>query len=120
MAITVRSNVVSLDYQRFIGPTGVLLENRSLGVVGDTEEIKAVRRLSQRVWFSDPVEQEDFPIFALQQRGVSSRKVRESIIARGHDALTGTRGDDNRLRHFWVEWRALLGVSGNSLQNGAR
>lgn len=120
IAITVRSNVVSLDYQRFTGPTSVSLENRSLGLVDDTEEMSEVRRHSQRVWFADPVEQEDYPVFVAQQRGVASRKVRESIIARGHDSLTGTRGDDNRLRHFWVEWRELLGVSGNSLGAGAR
>ncbi|MGQ0804383.1 MAG: aromatic ring-hydroxylating oxygenase subunit alpha [Actinomycetota bacterium] len=116
IAITVRSNVVSIDFQRFRGPTEITMENRTLGLVGDTEEVRRARAVSQRAWFSDPLEQEDYPIFLIQQRGVGSRKVRSSVIARGADAMTGTRGDDNRLRHFWVEWRRLMGVSGNSLE----
>jgi phenylpropionate dioxygenase-like ring-hydroxylating dioxygenase large terminal subunit len=115
LAITVRSNVVSLDFQRAHGPTQTVLENRTLGLVDDTDEMRAARARSQRAWFSDPLEEEDYPIFMVQQRGVSSRKVRSSVIARGSDATSGTRGDDNRLRHFWGEWRRLLGVAGNSL-----
>jgi phenylpropionate dioxygenase-like ring-hydroxylating dioxygenase large terminal subunit len=116
LAITVRSNVVSLDFQRFRGPTEVVLENRTLGLVGDSAEIRGVRQRSQRAWFADPLQAEDYPIFARQQGGVASRKVRHSVIARGADAMTGTRGDDNRLRHFWVEWRRLMGVGANSLE----
>jgi phenylpropionate dioxygenase-like ring-hydroxylating dioxygenase large terminal subunit len=116
LAITVRSNVVSLDFQRVEGPTAVSMENRTLGVVGDSDQQRATRRLSQEVWFGNPVRLEDYPIFARQQRGVASRKVRHSIIARGPDSDTGTRGDDNRLRHFWIEWRQLMGTSSNSLE----
>lgn len=115
IAITVRSNVVSIDFQRFRGATQVTLENRTLGLVGDTDEIRKARAVSQRVWFADPVQNEDYPVFLIQQRGVGSRKMRYSVIARGSDAMTGTRGDDNRLRHFWVEWRHLMGVGANSL-----
>jgi hypothetical protein len=116
LAITVRSNVVSVDFQRIQGPAAVSMENRTLGVVGDSDEQRADRQLSQEVWFANPVRLEDYPIFARQQRGVVSRKVRHSIIARGPDRTTGTRGDDNRLRHFWVEWRELMGTSSNSLE----
>lgn len=116
LAITVRSNVVSIDFQRIEGPTAVSMENRTLGIVGDTKEQRAARRLSQEVWFANPVRLEDYPIFARQQRGVASRKVRHSVIARGTDTITGTRGDDNRLRHFWVQWRELMGTSSNSLE----
>lgn len=116
LAITVRSNVVSIDYQRIDGPTSLSMENRTLGLVGDTGEIRDARRLSEEVWFANPVRLEDYPIFDRQQRGVASRKVRHSIIARGADATTGTRGDDNRLRQFWVEWRKLMGSRLNSLE----
>jgi phenylpropionate dioxygenase-like ring-hydroxylating dioxygenase large terminal subunit len=116
LAITVRSNVVSIDFQRIEGPTAVSMENRTLGVVGDAEDQRAARRLSQEVWFANPVRLEDYPIFARQQRGVASRKVRHSIIARGTDTITGTRGDDNRLRHFWVQWRERMGTPSNSLE----
>jgi phenylpropionate dioxygenase-like ring-hydroxylating dioxygenase large terminal subunit len=118
VAITLRSNVVSIDFQRITGPTTLTMENRTLGVVGDSDDVREIRRLSQEIWFGNPVRLEDYPIFSLQQRGVTSRKVRHSIIARGADALTGTRGDDNRLRQFWVEWRRLMGTSSNSLERG--
>jgi len=116
LAITVRSNVVSIDFQRIEGPAAVSMENRTLGVVGDSEEQREARRLSQEVWFANPVRLEDYPIFARQQRGVASRKVRHSIVARGADTNMGTRGDDNRLRHFWVQWRELMDTSSNSLE----
>lgn len=115
VAITLRSNVVSIDWQVVHGPTSVTMHNRTLGLAEDDDEVAEVRRLSQKVWFADPVQLEDYPIFDQQQRGVASRKVRYSVIARGVDAETGTRGDDNRLRQFWVEWRRLMGTAGNSL-----
>jgi hypothetical protein len=108
---------VSIDTQHLAGPTGVIFENRTLGLVDDDEETKAIRRYSQQVWFANPVELEDVPVFYAQQRGVSSRKVRYSIIARGQDARSGTRGDDNRLREFWVQWRQMMGVDANSIDD---
>jgi nitrite reductase/ring-hydroxylating ferredoxin subunit len=115
--LTLRTNVVSIDTQHLAGPTGVIFENRTLGLVDDDEETKAIRRYSQQVWFANPVELEDVPVFYAQQRGVSSRKVRYSIIARGQDARSGTRGDDNRLREFWVQWRQMMGVDANSIDD---
>jgi phenylpropionate dioxygenase-like ring-hydroxylating dioxygenase large terminal subunit len=112
--ITLRSNVVSIDSQRHDNPNDSIIDNRTLGLVGDTDEIRALRKLSQETWFQNPVELEDHPIFEGQQLGVSSRGVRYSIIARGQPTTTGTRGDDNRLRHFWVQWRELMGVDANS------
>jgi hypothetical protein len=55
------------------------------------------------------------PIFLAQQEGITSPHVRYSVIARGQDAMTGTRGDDNRLRHFWTQWRALMETDANSI-----
>lgn len=118
LAITLRSNVVSINHQSLAGPAGVVFENRTLGLVGDDEPTRRLRRLSYRTWFADPVELEDMPVFHAQQAGVSSRGVRYSVIARGRQALEGTRGDDNRLRHFWVTWRKLMGVERNSIEDG--
>ena len=115
--LTLRTNVVSIDTQHLAGSKGVIFENRTLGLVDDDEETKATRRYSQRIWFADPIELEDVPIFYAQQRGVSSRKVRYSVIARGEDARSGTRGDDNRLREFWVQWRRMMGVDANSIDD---
>lgn len=113
--VTLRSNVVSVDTQRVLGIDRVALENRTLGLADDTEDMLEVRRLAQETWFANPVELEDFPVFLAQQEGITSRHVRYSVIARGADATMGTRGDDNRLRHFWTQWRALMGVRANSI-----
>ncbi len=113
--ITLRSNSISIDSQRSLGPAKVLMESRVLGIVGDTPEVREIRRLGHATWFLNPVELEDVPIFIGQQQGVASSAVRYSIIARGADAATGTRGDDNRLRGWWSAWRAAMGVDINSL-----
>lgn len=115
--LTLRTNVVSIDTQHLAGPGGVVFENRTLGLVDDDAQIKAIRQYSQRIWFADPVELEDVPVFYAQQHGVASRKVRYSVIARGEDARSGTRGDDNRLREFWVQWRQMMGVDVNSIDD---
>jgi len=115
--LTLRTNVVTIGTQHLAGPEGVFFEERTLGLVDDDDDVKAVRCYSQRAWFDDPIELEDVPVFYAQQRGVSSRKVRHSIIARGKDARSGTRGDDNRLREFWVQWRKMMGVEVNSIDD---
>jgi phenylpropionate dioxygenase-like ring-hydroxylating dioxygenase large terminal subunit len=113
--ITLRSNVVSIDSQRALGPSTVLMESRVLGIVGDSQEVRDIRALGHATWFLNPVELEDAPIFVGQQQGVAAQGVRYSVIARGADATTGTRGDDNRLRQWWTAWRAAMGVEINSL-----
>jgi methanesulfonate monooxygenase large subunit len=113
--VTLRSNVISIDTQRTVGIDKVILENRTLGLVGDDEETSRIRRLSQETWFQNPVELEDMPIFKAQQEGITSPHVPYSVIARGQDSLTGTRGDDNRLRQFWTQWRELMGTDANSI-----
>lgn len=115
LGITVRSNVVSIDTQIIEGPADVTMYGRQLGLVSDDAEMREARKLSWLTWFNNPVELEDHPIFEGQQKGASSRAVRYSIIARGRDTTTGVRGDDNRLRHFWVQWRAMMGLEANSI-----
>lgn len=115
IAITLRSNVVSIDWQEVRGVNEVVMRNLTLGLVGDDEETRRLRALSHDTWFKNPVELEDQPVFLAQQAGVASEHMRYSIIARGTQSDTGTRGDDNRLRHFWVTWRRLMGVEANSV-----
>jgi hypothetical protein len=117
--ITLRSNVISIDSQRALGPKKVRMESRVLGLTGDTEEVREVRALGHATWFLNPVELEDGPIFVGQQEGVAAQGVRYSVIARGADATTGTRGDDNRLRQWWTAWRRAMGVELNSLEGEA-
>jgi len=113
--ITLRSNVISIDSQKSLGPTSVLMESRVLGIVGDAQDVRDIRALGHATWFLNPVELEDAPIFVGQQQGLASNAVRYSVIARGADTTTGTRGDDNRLRQWWTAWRAAMGVEINSL-----
>jgi hypothetical protein len=107
--------VISIDSQKALSPTSVLMESRVLGVVGDSQEVRDIRALGHATWFLNPVELEDAPIFVGQQQGVSANGVRYSVIARGADATTGTRGDDNRLRQWWTAWRGAMGTEINSL-----
>jgi hypothetical protein len=119
--VTLRSNVISIDTQRTVGIDKVILENRTLGLAGDDEETSRIRPLSQETWFQNPVELEDMPIFLAQQEGITSPHVRYSVIARGQDAMTGTRGDDNRLRPLLDASGALPHGDGRQLDRpGAR
>jgi hypothetical protein len=40
--------------------------------------------------------------------------VRYSLLARGEPANQGLRGDDNRIRSFWNEWRRLMNTTANA------
>jgi len=113
--LTLRSNSISIDSQITLGPAKVRFENRVLGIVGEPPEVRDIRIFGHATWFLNPVELEDGPIFVGQQQGVASNAVRYSIIARGADTSTGTRGDDNRLRGWWAAWRTAMDVDMNSL-----
>jgi hypothetical protein len=115
LAVTLRSNVVSVDCAIPLGVEESVLESRVLGLRGDSEDVRALRMLSWETWFNNPVQYEDHPIFEIQQRGLRGGAVRYSFIGRGADATRGTRGDDNRLRHFWAAWRQYMGVERNSI-----
>ena len=113
--IMVRSNFISIDLQHLTGVKDLVFEERLLAIAGESDEIIERRSLGQLTWLWEPLETEDFPIFATQQRGVETRGARYSVIARGADAMTGTRGDDNRLRHFWTQWRTMMGEDRNAV-----
>ena len=112
--LMVRSNFVSIDVQHVTGPANLLFEERLLGIKGETPDVTERRSAGQEAFLWDALDKEDFPIFLSQQEGVTSRGVRQSIIARGVDTPTGLRGDDNRLRQFWRQWRAMMDVDANS------
>jgi phenylpropionate dioxygenase-like ring-hydroxylating dioxygenase large terminal subunit len=116
LGITLRSSVVSIDSQTPVDAEHSVMESRVLGLRGDDEATRALRKISWEAWFNNPVALEDHPIFELQQRGLHGKGVRYSFIGRGVEATTGTRGDDNRLRQFWSAWRGYMGVERNSLE----
>jgi phenylpropionate dioxygenase-like ring-hydroxylating dioxygenase large terminal subunit len=113
--IMVRNNVSEILSQVNISHDEVLFEVRLLGLKGDSEEQRASRRRSYEVWLQSQ-QPEDKAIMEIQQRGLQSRGLRTSLIARGAEATEGVRGDDNRLRQFWQTWRGLMGVAENSLE----
>lgn len=114
--VSLRSNFVSIDWLRPHAPDSLTLVNRTLGMATDDDQVEEVRGLSYEVWVGNRLDLEDIPIFEAQQRGVSSPGVRYSTVARGQESDTGIRGDDNRLRQFWVMWRELMRVNANSIE----
>jgi methanesulfonate monooxygenase large subunit len=113
--VMLRSSVVSIEHQSPVSVDESILEARVLGLRGDSAAERELRLLSWETWTNGPLTTEDHPIFELQQRGLRGKGVRCSFVGRGADALTGTRGDDNRLRQFWATWREYMGVERNSL-----
>lgn len=114
IVIMVRSNVAEVLSQVPLTHDTTRYEVRVLGLADDDVEQRAVRQLSYETWLATQ-QPEDQAIMELQQRGLRSRSVRTSVIARGADALSGVRGDDNRLRQFWDTWREYMGVDANSV-----
>jgi hypothetical protein len=112
--LMVRSNFVSIDMQHMHSPTQLTFEERLLGIKDETPDVTERRSMGQEAFLWAALNKEDFPIFLSQQEGVSSRAVRHSIIARGQESTTGLRGDDNRLRHFWRQWRKMMDVQENA------
>jgi phenylpropionate dioxygenase-like ring-hydroxylating dioxygenase large terminal subunit len=114
LTITARSNLWEVFSQVPLSHDETRFDVRVFGLAGDSPEQRAVRQLSFEVWLASQ-QPEDRDIMERQQMGLRSRSVRTSIIARGADATSGMRGDDNRLRQFWQTWRAHLGVSENAV-----
>lgn len=112
--VMARSNVVEIMSQTPLNHEESLFEVRVLGVAGDNVEQRASRERSWEVWLQTQ-QPEDRLIMEAQQRGLVSRSMRVSLIARGEPATAGVRGDDNRLRQFWEPWRAMMGLSENKL-----
>lgn len=109
-----RGNVFFAERQDKVDASRTVQQVRVLGLVGDTEEQCANRRLSWLTWFEHPLQREDVPVLLEQQTGIMTRGPQYSLIARGPDATTGLRGDDNRLRTFWDAWRHWMGTTENS------
>ena len=110
--IMARGNVVEYFVQTPLSHDKTLFGVRVLGVVGDDLEQRASRQRSLDVWLRTQWP-EDKAVMQAQQRGLKSKGMRTSLIARGSEAVEGTRGDDNRLRQFWKAWRQQMGVPEN-------
>lgn len=107
------NNQLQILSQRAVDAANTVWERRALGVAGDSPEERETRKTCWTAWSSNQVAQ-DIVVLELQQRGIMSRGMPVSILARGEDASEGIRGDDNRLRQFWASWRQYMGASANS------
>lgn len=110
--IIVRSGEVHTMTVTPLSAAASVLEIRVLGAAGDPPEVRRARQACYDLW-SAKQPPEDTEVLQYQQQGLASRSVRVSLVARGADATSGTRGDDNRLRQFWAGWRAYMGTTGN-------
>ncbi len=111
-----RFSTLLIERQIPLSPGETLVELRAGGLATDTEEIRAVREKHWQLYWSETSGNlpEDWEAWEAQQRGVQSVGVRYSLLARGEPATEGLRGDDNRIRDFWKEWRRYMGVTTNA------
>lgn len=114
LVVTARTSVVEILSQVPLGHDETRFEVRVLGLAGDTAEQRARRRVAFQTWLQSQ-QPEDRAAMENQQRGLVSRSVRSSVIARGAEATTGVRGDDNRLRQFWDLWRGMMDLPSNAV-----
>lgn len=114
--IATRYSTLVIERQIPIGPDRTLFETRHVFLNGDTPELKELRRQHWMLYWAQDSGNlpEDWDAWEAQQRGVQSVGVRYSLLARGEPADQGLRGDDNRIRSFWKEWRGCMGTSANA------
>jgi phenylpropionate dioxygenase-like ring-hydroxylating dioxygenase large terminal subunit len=91
-------------------------ETRYAYVAHDSQEQIDIRRKHWRMYWAEDGGNlpEDWEAWEAQQIGARSIGVRYSLLARGEVADAGMRGDDNRVRSFWAEWRRYMGTPDNA------
>ena len=116
LLISVRYSTCLIEKQIPLSTGETLIEARSVHLKADTDEIRAIRDQHWDIYWVEGGGnvQEDWEAWEMQQKGVKSIGVRYSIVARGEPATEGLRGDDNRIRSFWREWRDYMGTGQNA------
>jgi methanesulfonate monooxygenase large subunit len=113
LVVTPRTNVIEIFSQTPVSDRSTIMEIRILGERDDSEEQRRARQLGYEVWLSKQPD-EDAAVMEAQAVGLRSSGSRVSLIARGSEGVTGTRGDDKRLRQFWGTWRSYMGLDLNA------
>jgi methanesulfonate monooxygenase subunit alpha len=116
-----RFSALILERQIPIGPEETLFETRHAFLKSDSEEVLEIRRKHWMLYWGMESGNlpEDWEAWEAQQEGVRGLGARYSVIARGNAANEGLRGDDNRIRSFWAEWRQYMGVPTNGVPEAA-
>lgn len=114
--IAVRYSAILIVKQIPIGPEETFFEARFGCLSDDTDDIRDVRRKHWHMYWGRHTGNlpEDWEAWEAQQAGVKGTAVRYSILARGERADEGLRGDDNRVRAFWKEWRRYMNAASNA------
>ena len=114
--LLVRYSTVLIERQEPIQPGQTVIQFRGGGLTTDTDEVKMIRHKHWYYYWDDKKGNlpEDIEAYESQQRAMRNRAVPYSLIARGEPGHTGLRGDDNRLRWFWHNWRKLIGAKSNA------
>lgn len=116
LLLLARFSTLLIERQIPLGPAETLVEVRGGELRSDTDKIKEIREKHWQLYWSESSGNlpEDWLAWEAQQRGAASVGVRYSLLARGEPAAQGLRGDDNRIRDFWKEWRRHMGVTANA------
>jgi phenylpropionate dioxygenase-like ring-hydroxylating dioxygenase large terminal subunit len=119
--IALRFSTVLLVRQVPLNAGETLLEARQLYLHSDAPDVREIRRQHWLLYWSLDGGNlpEDWAAWEAQQKGVQSIGVRYSLLARGEPSDIGIRGDDNRIRAFWSQWRHYMGTSTNGLPERA-
>jgi methanesulfonate monooxygenase large subunit len=114
--IATRYSTLVIERQMPVAPDKTVFETRHVFLKSDTEELKKLRDEHWMLYWAENSGNlpEDWEAWLAQQRGVQSVGVRYSLLARGEPADHGLRGDDNRIRSFWSEWRKCMGTTTNA------
>jgi phenylpropionate dioxygenase-like ring-hydroxylating dioxygenase large terminal subunit len=114
--IAIRYSTVLIVKQIPISAEETWFETRYVYLAGDTDEQIDLRRKHWNMYWAEDGGNlpEDWEAWEAQQIGAHSIGVRYSLISRGEVATEGMRGDDNRVRSFWSQWRAYMGTTENA------
>ena len=114
--IALRYSTLLIVKQIPLSAEETMFETRYAYLGSDSDEQVDVRRKHWRMYWAEDGGNlpEDWAAWEAQQIGARSIGVRYSLLARGEVAAEGQRGDDNRVRDFWAQWRAYMGTSENA------
>jgi methanesulfonate monooxygenase large subunit len=114
--IAIRYSTLLIVKQIPLSAEETWFETRYVYVAGDSDEQVDVRRKHWNLYWAEDGGNlpEDWEAWEAQQIGAHSIGVRYSLLARGEVADEGMRGDDNRVRSFWAQWRTYMGTDENA------
>ena len=111
-----RFSAMLIERQVPLNPNETLFETRHVFRSSDSEEVRRIRQQHWLLYWAQDGGNlpEDWAAWEAQQQGVQGFGSRYSVIARGNPAKEGLRGDDNRVRSFWQQWRGYMGSTNNA------